>query len=127
MAGLDKGSSTPSVTSSKGENTLMSYFGRINYNYDSRYYVTATMRADGSSKFAKNNRWGYFPSGSLAWAFQREAFMSDVNWLSMVNYVSVMDKQVTTVLVIMNIWLTLLPVMMYINIPGTDSSIKDMY
>lgn len=43
MAGLDKGSSTPSVTSSKGENTLMSYFGRINYNYDSRYYVTATM------------------------------------------------------------------------------------
>lgn len=38
-----------------------------------------------------------------------------------------MDKQVTTVLVIMNIWLTLLPVMMYINIPGTDSSIKDMY
>lgn len=82
MAGLDKGSSTPSVTSSKGENTLMSYFGRINYNYDSRYYVTATMRADGSSKFAKNNRWGYFPSGSLAWAFQREAFMSDVNWLS---------------------------------------------
>lgn len=83
MAGLDKGSSTPSITSSKGDNTLMSYFGRINYNYDSRYYVTATMRADGSSKFAKNNRWGYFPSGSLAWAFQREAFMKDnVDWLS---------------------------------------------
>jgi len=83
MAGLDKGAAVPSVTSSKGENKLMSYFGRINYNYDSRYYVTATMRADGSSKFSKNNRWGYFPSGSLAWAFQREAFIKDnVDWLS---------------------------------------------
>ena len=82
MAGLDKGSN-PVVTSSKGENKLMSYFGRINYNYDSRYYVTATMRADGSSKFAKGNRWGYFPSGSLAWAFQRESFVSEnLSWLS---------------------------------------------
>lgn len=69
MAGLDKGS-TPAVNSSKGENKLMSYFGRINYNYDSRYYITATMRADGSSKFARGNRWGYFPSGSLAWALR---------------------------------------------------------
>lgn len=82
MAGLDKGSN-PVVSSSKGENKLMSYFGRINYNYDSRYYVTATMRADGSSKFAKGNRWGYFPSGSLAWAFQRESFVSEnLAWLS---------------------------------------------
>lgn len=82
MAGLDKGSN-PVVSSSKGENKLMSYFGRINYNYDSRYYVTATMRADGSSKFAKGNRWGYFPSGSLAWAFQRESFVSEnLDWLS---------------------------------------------
>ena len=82
MAGLDKGA-TPVVTSSKGENTSMSYFGRINYNYKSRYYVTATMRADGSSKFAKGNRWGYFPSGSLAWAFQREKFIEEaLPWLS---------------------------------------------
>lgn len=82
MAGLDKGA-TPTVTSSKGESTSMSYFGRINYNYKSRYYVTATMRADGSSKFAKGNRWGYFPSGSLAWAFQREKFIEEaLPWLS---------------------------------------------
>ena len=82
MAGLDKGSN-PTVSSSKGENKLFSYFGRINYNYDSRYYLTATMRADGSSKFAKGHRWGYFPSGSVAWAFQREAFVSDnLHWLS---------------------------------------------
>lgn len=82
MAGLDKGA-TPTVTSSKGENTSMSYFGRINYNYKSRYYVTATMRADASSKFAKGNQWGYFPSGSLAWAFQREKFIEEaLPWLS---------------------------------------------
>ena len=82
MAGLDKGS-TPAVNSSKGENKLMSYFGRINYNYDSRYYITATMRADGSSKFARGNRWGYFPSGSLAWAFARESFIAEnASWLS---------------------------------------------
>ena len=82
MAGLNKGSN-PTVTSSKGENKLMSYFGRINYNYDSRYYLTATMRADGSSKFAKGNRWGYFPSGSVAWAFQRESFIAEnLEWLS---------------------------------------------
>ena len=78
MAGLGKtGTSNPVITSSQGENTLMSYFGRINYNYDSRYYATFTMRADGSSKFAPGNRWGYFPSGSLAWAFGRENFVKD--------------------------------------------------
>lgn len=76
MAGLDKtGEVAPLLTSSQGENALMSYFGRVNYNYDSKYYATLTMRADGSSKFAKANRWGYFPSGSLAWAFGRENFV----------------------------------------------------
>lgn len=82
MAGLDKGSNQ-NITSSQGESKMMSYFGRINYNYDSRYYITASMRADGSSKFPKANRWGYFPSGSVAWAFGREAFISEnISWLS---------------------------------------------
>ena len=82
MSGLGKGD-TPSVTASKGENKLMSYLGRINYNYASKYYATFSMRADGSSKFAKGNRWGYFPSGSLAWAFQREKFVEEtLPWLS---------------------------------------------
>lgn len=82
MAGLDKGA-TPIVFSSKGENKLMSYLGRFTYNYNSLYYVTASFRADGSSKFAPGNRWGYFPSGSLAWAFGREAFMKEATpWLS---------------------------------------------
>lgn len=83
MAGIGRGSAAPVVTSSKGENTLMSYLGRFNYNFDSKYYLTASIRADGSSKFPKNNRWGYFPSGSLAWAFGREAFVSEnLSWLS---------------------------------------------
>lgn len=83
MAGLSKGAA-PTVAASKEENTMMSYFGRINYNYDSRYYLTATVRADGSSKFAKGNKWGYFPSGSFAWAFSREKFISEKigSWLS---------------------------------------------
>ena len=82
MAGLDKGTNQ-TIESNQGENKMMSYFGRINYNFDSRYYITASMRADGSSKFPKNNRWGYFPSGSVAWAFGREAFISEnASWLS---------------------------------------------
>lgn len=76
MAGLGKtGTSNPTIDASQGENRLVSYFGRVNYNYDSRYYATFTMRADGSSKFAPENRWGCFPSGSLAWAFGREKFV----------------------------------------------------
>ncbi len=82
MAGLGNGD-VPVVSASKGENALMSYLGRLNYNYDSKYYVTFSMRADGSSKFAPGNRWGYFPSGSLAWAFGRENFVKDnLTWLS---------------------------------------------
>jgi len=64
------------------EDKLLSYFTRWNYNYDSKYYVTFTFRADGSSKFSKNNRWGYFPSASLAWRISAEPFMKATNnWL----------------------------------------------
>ena len=62
--------------------TTLSYFGRANYSYKGRYLFTATMRADGSSKFAPNNRWGYFPAGALAWRVSDEPFMADTqNWL----------------------------------------------
>ena len=82
MSGLDKGA-VPFVDTSMGENAMMSYLARVNYNYASKYYFNATMRADGSSKFAKKNRWGYFPSGSVAWAFSRESFIEDkLPWLS---------------------------------------------
>lgn len=53
---------------------LLSYFGRATYNYADRYIVSATMRADGSSKFAKENRWGYFPAASAAWVVSNEPF-----------------------------------------------------
>ncbi|HHU27404.1 MAG TPA: TonB-dependent receptor [Bacteroidales bacterium] len=77
MAGFGRSSATPTVGSSKGGNSLSSYLARVNYNYKYKYYVTASFRADGSSKFSKKNRWGYFPSASLAWAFSREDFLKD--------------------------------------------------
>ena len=77
MAGMSDG--TPTITrSEKSSWAMMSYFGRFNYNYKSKYYATMTMRADGSSKFRGNNRFGYFPSGSLAWNFTEEQFMKPV-------------------------------------------------
>lgn len=74
MAGLSEGtlSSSSSVKSSWA---MMSYLASLKYNYKSKYYATASFRADGSSKFSKKNRYGYFPSGSLAWNFMEEKFM----------------------------------------------------
>jgi len=60
---------------------LISYMGRLNYNYKSKYYLTATVRRDGYSGFAANNKYGTFPSFALAWRLSQEAFMSDVEWL----------------------------------------------
>ena len=63
-------------------NRMLSGFGRLNYNYDNKYLITATYRADGSSKFAKNNKWASFPSFSAAWRINHEDFLNDLNWLS---------------------------------------------
>ena len=62
--------------------SMMSYLGRISYNYDSRYLLTANFRADGSSKLAPSKRWGYFPSVSVGWRISQEEFLQDVDWLS---------------------------------------------
>ncbi|RKD92035.1 TonB-linked SusC/RagA family outer membrane protein [Mangrovibacterium diazotrophicum] len=59
------------------EAMLLSYFGRLSYNYKERYMLNATFRADGSSKFAKGNRWGYFPSVSAGWVLTNESFMEN--------------------------------------------------
>lgn len=60
----------------------MSYFGRLNYNYKGTYLLNATFRADGSSKFARSNRWGYFPSVSAGWVISNENFLASTNtWL----------------------------------------------
>ena len=59
------------------KNELQSFFARVQYAFDSKYLVTATMRADGSSKFGKNNKYGYFPSIGLGWNIHNENFMTD--------------------------------------------------
>ena len=62
---------------------IISYFGRLNYTLMDRYLFTFTMRADGSSKFAPSNRWGYFPAGAFAWRISEEPFMKNTqDWLS---------------------------------------------
>ena len=61
---------------------LLSFFGRANYVFDDRYSVSATMRADGSSKFTKGNQWGYFPSAAASWTISNEPWMEGAsNWL----------------------------------------------
>ena len=64
------------------DDKLLSFFGRLNYNFKDRYLLSATFRADASSKFAKENRWGYFPSVALAWRISSEPFMRGTEkWL----------------------------------------------
>lgn len=65
------------------DENILSYFGRVNYTLNEKYLATFTMRADGSSKFGKNNRWGLFPSLALAWRLSDESFMKSTSkWLS---------------------------------------------
>ncbi|WP_108868700.1 SusC/RagA family TonB-linked outer membrane protein [Aquimarina aquimarini] len=61
------------------ESRLHSYFGRINYNYDKRYYLSITNRADGYSKFGVNKRWAYFPSLAVSWSIANESFLSNID------------------------------------------------
>jgi TonB-linked SusC/RagA family outer membrane protein len=72
----------PGISSDYAGWTLLSYLGRLNYSLADRYLLTLTGRADGSSKFGAENKWGFFPSGALAWRVSQEPFLSDVGWLS---------------------------------------------
>jgi TonB-linked SusC/RagA family outer membrane protein len=71
---LDAGTTDPESGGFTNEDALISYLGRFNYSYDEKYYLTGTIRRDGSSRFAKNNRWGNFPSISAAWRISKENF-----------------------------------------------------
>lgn len=62
----------------KDASSLSSYYGRVNYGFDERYLFTFNFRADGSSKFGPENKWGFFPSGSFAWRVKNESFMKDL-------------------------------------------------
>lgn len=66
-----------SKSTGHSHSNMLSFFGRASYTYDNRYILTATMRADGSSKFAKGNKWGYFPSVSGAWRVSQEKFWQE--------------------------------------------------
>ncbi len=79
---LNNGTTQPTIGGSASEWALLSFIGRANYSYDNKYLVTATLRRDGSSRFGANNKWGWFPSGSVAWRMSEENFMKDVAWIS---------------------------------------------
>lgn len=82
IAGISQGTIN-SMNSGKSSWSMFSYFANASYNYKSKYYLTASFRADGSSKFSKENRFGYFPSISGAWNFTKEQFMQDARkWMS---------------------------------------------
>ena len=69
------------VNSSNERIVRESLYTRINYNYSNRYYLTFTARGDGSSNFAANNKWGFFPSGAFKWNIGNEKFMRDFRWI----------------------------------------------
>ena len=71
-----------SEVTQKSENYLVSFFGRMNYNYGSKYLLTATLRADGSSRFSEDTRWGYFPAFAAAWRLSEEGFIKGINAIS---------------------------------------------
>ncbi len=77
--------STYDASNTEYDTAIMSFFGRVGYNYADRYIVSATFRADGSSLFAKGNRWGYFPGVSGAWVISEEPFFKSSNLSSTMN------------------------------------------
>jgi TonB-linked SusC/RagA family outer membrane protein len=81
ISGLDEGEPLLNVSSSS-DAAQVSFLGRVNYTLKSRYLFTASFRADGSSKFATGHRWGYFPSGAIAWRMSEETFMKDIPVIS---------------------------------------------
>ena len=83
LANTSAGTALPNESDIAADENMLSYFGRINYTMADKYLATFTLRADGSSKFGKGNRWGYFPSLALAWRLSEEDFMkSTSSWLS---------------------------------------------
>ncbi|MES2850234.1 MAG: TonB-dependent receptor, partial [Bacteroidota bacterium] len=76
----DSGSGYPRRVIYKSK--LLSFFSKINYTYKDRYLFNATIRTDGSSKFAPENRWGFFPSGSVAWRVSKESFLQKAKWIT---------------------------------------------
>lgn len=68
-------------SSYKNDAKLISFFGRVSYDYDGKYLLTASLRHEGSSKFGENHKWGNFPAVSAGWRISEEAFMKDITWI----------------------------------------------
>lgn len=81
LSGIDEGQPV-SINSTSSNFKLASFLGRVNYTFRSKYMFTASFRTDGSSKFARQNRWSYFPSGAFAWRLSDEAFMERLSFVS---------------------------------------------
>jgi TonB-linked SusC/RagA family outer membrane protein len=79
---------SPGQTNYNGQqiSTLASQFARLSYNYDEKYFITGTVRRDGSSQFAPGHQYGTFPSGAIKWNAKQESFLKDVDWLSSLNF-----------------------------------------
>ncbi|MFH6991591.1 SusC/RagA family TonB-linked outer membrane protein [Flavobacterium sp. FlaQc-48] len=75
---IDNGTLQPTVGGNASEWAIMSYLARANYDYDGKYYITGTIRRDGSSRFGQGNKWGWFPSGAISWRISSEKFMEKV-------------------------------------------------
>lgn len=71
-----------SVTSSTGDEAFESYFGRIEYDYNGKYFLNLSIRRDGSSRFAPESRWGNFPAIGASWRMENEAFIGNINWIN---------------------------------------------
>lgn len=78
-SGLQDGQA--SMSSSKESSKLIAFFGRVMYNYKEKYLLSVSARYEGSSRFGANHKWGFFPSVSLGWRIDQEAFMKDVKWI----------------------------------------------
>ncbi|WP_016777463.1 SusC/RagA family TonB-linked outer membrane protein [Anaerophaga thermohalophila] len=78
---IDAATENPEVNGNSWANSLESFLGRLSYNYQNRYYLTATYRIDGSSKFLANNKWASFPSASVAWRISDETFMDGLGFI----------------------------------------------
>lgn len=79
---INNGSAQQTVGGSASEWALLSFIGRANYSLSDKYLLTATLRRDGSSRFGEQSRWGWFPSGSIAWRMSDENFMKGIDWVS---------------------------------------------
>jgi len=81
--GGDKGNGQDAVSSTQNDSRLASFYGRVNYDFDNKYILTASLRHEGSSKFGAANKWGNFPAVSVAWRISDESFLQDkISWLN---------------------------------------------